>query len=187
MLVGALRIVLLGLEERMVEVHVIRLPRNELARGDKKPHQQFVKPRCSVEVVGVARLLSSVADVLRGKLADAAKNGVGTRNAGMRTINKVVLQMRVQVFHGISAAEENTDDGTYDLAVLVAYRSTAKTQERVYLAAKICVIFVQNEIYSTVRGDFLRFLLYLCHVIDEIQLLCFCSTKVSEISDMTKS
>ncbi len=33
------------------------------------------------------------------------------------------------------------------------------------------VKFAQNEKYSAKSGDFLRFLLYLCHVIDEFQLL----------------
>ena len=47
---------------------------------------------CRVEVVGVARRLSRVADVLRGKLADAAKHRVYTWYAGMRTLNEVVLQ-----------------------------------------------------------------------------------------------
>jgi hypothetical protein len=94
--------------------------------------------------------------------------------------------MRVQVFHGTAAAEENADDGAYDLAVLIAYGSTAKTQERVYLATKICVIFVQYEIYSTIRSDFVRFLLYLCRHVGKLAFL-FHGTKVSEKSDMRKS
>lgn len=32
---------------------------------------------------------------------------------------------------------------------------------------------------------FLSFYLYLCMVIDEFQLLSYCSTEVSEVSDMT--
>ena len=116
-LVGALRIVLLSLEEHVVEVHVVGLAGHELARGDEQPHQQLVEPRSRVEVVAVARLLCRVADVLRGKLADAAKHGVRARDAGVGTIHKVVLQVRVQVLHGTAAAEENTDDGTYDLAL----------------------------------------------------------------------
>ena len=33
------------------------------------------------------------------------------------------------------------------------------------------VEFVQDEKYSTKSGDFLRFLLYLCHVIDDFACL----------------
>ena len=152
----------------MVEVHVVRLAGHQLARADEQPHQQLVEPRSRVEVVAVARLLSRVADVLRGKLADTAKNCVRARDAGVGTIHKVVLQVRVQVLHGTATAEENADDGTYDLAVLVADGGAAETQEGVYLAAQMCVEFVHHEIYSTKRGDLVRFLLYLCRHVGKL-------------------
>ena len=58
---------------------------------------------------------------------------------------------------------------------------------RVYHREQNRVEFVQNEKYIAKSSDYLRFYAYLCHVIDEFQLLCFCSTKVSDISDMAKS
>ena len=167
-LVGELCIVLLSLEEHVVEVHVIGMSRNELACGDEQFQEQFVQACRRVEVVGVARHLSRVADVLRGKLADAAKHRVCTWYAGMRTLNEVVLQELTEVFHTAAATEEYTDDGTDDLAVLVAHGSASKPQVGVYLAAQQTVKFVHYEIYSTERCDFLIFLLYLCHVIGNI-------------------
>ena len=37
--------------------------------------------------------------------------------------------------------------------------------------AEIALILVQNEKYSAKSADFLRFLLYLCHVIDDFACL----------------
>ena len=41
--------------------------------------------------------------------------------------------------------------------------------------------------YSSKRSEFLRFNLYLCHVISEFCLFSFRNTKISENSDMAKS
>ena len=49
------------------------------------------------------------------------------------------------------------------LTLSVAYQLTAKSQVGVDYRGKNTVKSVQNEKYSTKSGDFLRFLLYLCH------------------------
>ena len=41
--------------------------------------------------------------------------------------------------------------------------------------------------YSSKRSEFLRFNLYLCHVISEFCLFSFRNTKISENSDIAKS
>jgi len=51
---------------------------------------------------------------------------------------------------------------------------------------KNTVKFVQNEKYSAISADFLGFLLTFAMSL-MILLVLICSTKVSEISDMTKS
>ena len=57
------------------------------------------------------------------------------------------------------------------LAVLIAYQLTAKSQVGVDYRGQNTVKFVQNEKYSSKRSDFLRFYLYLCHVIDDFACL----------------
>ena len=62
-------------------------------------------------------------------------------------------------------------NGSYYLAVLIAYQLTAKSQVGVDYRGKNTVKSVQNEKYSANSADFLRFLLYLCHVIDDFACL----------------
>ena len=57
------------------------------------------------------------------------------------------------------------------LAVLIAYQLTAKSQVGVDYRGKNTVKSVQNIKYSAKSGDSLRFLLYLCHVIDDFACL----------------
>ena len=54
---------------------------------------------------------------------------------------------------------------------LIAYQFTAKSQVGVDYRGQNTVKFVQNEKYSAKSADFLRFLLYLCHVIDDFACL----------------
>ena len=56
------------------------------------------------------------------------------------------------------------------LADYTGVQLTAKSQVGVDYRGKNTVKFVQNEKYSAKSGDFLRFLLYLCHVIDDFCL-----------------
>ena len=58
-----------------------------------------------------------------------------------------------------------------NLAVLIAYQLTAKSQVGVDYRGQNTVKSVQNEKYSAKSADFLRFLLYLCHVIDDFACL----------------
>jgi len=69
-------------------------------------------------------------------------------DAGLRTLGKNVLQIQVEVFHAIAATAEHGEDGTYYLAVLVAYQLTAKSQMGVCYRGENAVKFVQNEKYS---------------------------------------
>ena len=87
------------------------------------------------------------------------------------TLGKNVLQIQVKVFHAVAATAENGEDGPYYLAVLIAYQLTAKSQVGVDYRGKNTVKSVQNEKYSAKSSDFLRFLLYLCHVIDDFACL----------------
>ena len=57
---------------------------------------------------------------------------------------------------------------------------TAKPQVGVDYRGQNRVEFVQNEKYSTKSGDFLRFLLYLCHVINP-EPLGFAASRVEEL------
>ena len=97
-----------------------------------------------------------------------------------------VLQIQVEVFHAVATTAENGKDCPYYLAVLIANKLTAKPQVGVDYGGQNTVKFVQDEKYSAKSADFLRFLLYLCHVM-MILLVLICSTKVSEKSDMAKS
>ena len=49
------------------------------------------------------------------------------------------------------------------------------------------VKFVQNKKEFSKSGQFFGFYAYLCHVIDEFQLLYISSTKVNEIPDMVET
>ena len=88
----------------------------------------------------------------------------------MRTLGKNVLQIQVEVFHTVATAAEHGEYGPYNLAVLIACQRTAKPQVGVDYRGQNTVKFVQNEKYSAKSGDFLRFLLYLCHVIDDVKI-----------------
>ena len=63
------------------------------------------------------------------------------------------------------------NDGPYYLAVLIAYQLTAKSQVGVDYRGKNTVKSVQNEKYTAKSADFFRFMLYLCHVIDDFACL----------------
>ena len=86
------------------------------------------------------------------------------------TLGKHILQIQVEVFHAVAATAENGEDGSYYLAVLIAYQPTAKPQVGVDYGGQNTVKFVQDEKYSAKSGDFLRFFAYLCHVIDDFCL-----------------
>ena len=45
----------------------------------------------------------------------------------MVSFAKHVLQIEVEVFHAVAATAENGEDGSYYLAVLIAYQLTAKS------------------------------------------------------------
>ena len=49
------------------------------------------------------------------------------QGTGMRTLGKNVLQIQVEVFHTVTTAAEHGEDGTYNLAVLIANQSAAKS------------------------------------------------------------
>ena len=83
-------------------------------------------------------------------------------------------------------AHEQGEEGTDDFAVLVAYGIAADAKCTVYDATQKSVKFVQHEIYSAQSGDFLIFYAIFAMLV-EVLLTCFCTTKVSEISDMAKS
>ena len=78
---------------------------------------------------------------------------------------------QVEVFHAVAATAENGEDGPYYLAVLIANKLTAKPQVGVDYRGQNRVKSVQNEKYSAKSADFLRLLLYLCHVIDDFACL----------------
>ena len=59
-------------------------------------------------------------------------------------------------------------------------------EDMVYQFAQESVEFVQHEIYSTKSGDFLIFIANFAMSFNFL-LLLKCTTKVSEIFDMTKS
>ena len=82
-----------------------------------------------------------------------------------------IHQIQVEVFHAVATTAENGEDSPYYLAVLIAYQLTAKPQVGVDYRGQNTVKFVQNEKYSAKSADFLRFLLYLCHVIDDFACL----------------
>ena len=49
------------------------------------------------------------------------------QGTGMRTHGKNVLQIQVEVFHTVTTAAEHGEDGPYNLAVLIANQSAAKS------------------------------------------------------------
>ena len=66
----------------------------------------------------------------------------------MWTLAKHILQIQVEVFHAVATTAENGEDGSYYLAVLIAYQLTAKSQVGVDYRGKNTVKSVQNEKYS---------------------------------------
>ena len=74
------------------------------------------------------------------------------------------------LIHLVGTAE-NGEDGSNYLAVLIANKLTAKPLVGVDYRGQNMVKFVQDEKYSTKSADFLRFLLYLCLVIDDFACL----------------
>ena len=68
--------------------------------------------------------------------------GTGGRSS---RLGKHVLQIQVEVFHTVAPAAEHGEDGTYNLAVLVAYKRAAKSQMGIYHRGQNRVEFVQNE------------------------------------------
>ena len=86
----------------------------------------------------------------------------------------------------MAATAAHGEYGSYNLAVLIAYQLTAKSQVGVDYRGQNTVKFVQNEKYSTKSGDFLRFCCTFAMSL-MILLVLFCSTKVGEKSDMAKS
>ena len=80
-------------------------------------------------------------------------------------------EIQVEVFHAVATTTENGEDGPNYLAVLIANKLTAKPQVGVDYRGQNTVKFVQNEKYSTKNADYLRFLLYLCHVMCDFACL----------------
>ena len=89
----------------------------------------------------------------------------------MRPLGKQALQIQIEVFFAVATTAEFREDGSYNLAVLIAYQLTAKSQVGVDYRGQNTVKSVQNEKYSAKSGDFLRFYAYLCHVIDDFACL----------------
>ena len=48
-------------------------------------------------------------------------------SSGVGTLRKNVLQIQVEVFHTVASAAEHGEDGPYNLAVLIANQSAAKS------------------------------------------------------------
>ena len=67
------------------------------------------------------------AGVLRCQFLYATQHCVRAWDAGMRTLGKNVLQIQVEVFHAIATTAEHGEDGPYNLAVLIANQSAAKS------------------------------------------------------------
>ena len=65
----------------------------------------------------------------------AVQHRVCTWNAGMRTLGKQVLQIQIEVFFAVATTAEFREDGSYNLAVLIAYQRAAKsiTEDRIEL------------------------------------------------------
>ena len=64
---------------------------------------------------------------------------------------------------------------------------TPETQHFVDNGADVTGKKLSHVKYSSKRSDSLRFYLYLCHVNADFLSCLFCSTKISEKSDMAKS
>ena len=154
--------------------------------GQQQLDEQAVQSLGNVEIIALARLGSHVGHVLGRKFLDGAQHGVGTWDAGVRTVGKGVAEEQVDVLHAVAAAEIDSEEGAYDLAVLVAEQGAADAQYPVYHIAQKSIEFVQYKIYSAKSGYFLIFCAIFAMSVG-VLLTCFCTTKVSEISDMTKS
>ena len=59
-----------------------------------------------------------------GKMISRTDPVIHTR---MWTLAKHILQIQVEVFHAVATTAENGEDGSYYLAVLIAYQPTAKS------------------------------------------------------------
>ena len=79
------------------------------------------------------------------------------------------LYCRAVLIHLAGTAMKLNRNGSYYLAVLIAYQLTAKSQVGVDYRGKNTVKSVQNVKYSAKSSDFLRFYLYFCHVIDDFK------------------
>ena len=87
------------------------------------------------------------------------------------TITRNVVPAGMVKKYSVDSNGTLVNDGPYYLAVLIAYQLTAKSQVGVDYRGKNTVKSVQNEKYSAKSADFLRFMLYLCHVIDDFACL----------------
>ena len=96
------------------------------------------------------------------------------------------LYCRAVLIHLAGTAMNLNRNGSYYLAVLIAYQLTAKSQVGVDYRGQNTVKFVQDAKYSAISADFLGFLLTFAMSL-MILLVLICSTKVSEKSDMAKS
>lgn len=70
-----------------------------------------------------------------------------------------------EVFDAGTATEVHAHYRANDFAVLIAEKFASKTECRVNNSAQNSVKFVHNWKNSTKRCDFLRFYLYICHVL----------------------
>ena len=85
-LVGALGIVLLCLDELVVEIYVVLAAMHHLGGGEQQLDEQAVQFPGGVEIIALARLGSYVGHVVCRKLFDGTQHGVGAWNAGAWTV-----------------------------------------------------------------------------------------------------
>lgn|GEM_PF-5764082 len=126
-LVGPLAVILVRLKELVVEINVVCSALRKLSRCQQQLDEQLVEFLRRVEVIDVAGLFRCIRYVLRCQFLYATQHSVRAWDAGMRTLGKNVLQIQVEVFHTVTTAAEHGEDGTYDLAVLIANQSAAKS------------------------------------------------------------
>ena len=118
-LVGRLRVVLLGLEELVVEVEVVGPAGLQPSRGEQGVDQQPVEPFGGVERIALPRL-GRVADVLLRQLHDSPEDGVGAAGAKRGVEREVRHEVARDVLDAGAAAEVDAHQRADDLAVTVA-------------------------------------------------------------------
>ena len=144
---------------------------------EQQLNQKAVQLPGDVEVVGLPRILRSVCQVSSRKFLNGAENRVSAGDTGAETLCQYVTKKQVDVLHAVSATEIYGEQGTDNLAVLIAEICAADSQGAVYHVTKKSVEFVQDKIYSAKSGGFLIFKCYLCHAIDDFAFLVFAALR----------